>query len=135
MQWLCQVASNKRSKPAFDALQQEIAPVLRAPKLNVFPTADGYKLAWNVIGFSRNPFGLFVTQIDASNGKCSLAKIKCFRSSPLPYTADIYPNHPEMANPDTGELKLEGKANRPACCVFNFATTTKVRMRPGSPAR
>lgn len=95
-------------KPAFDALQQEITPVLRAPKLNVFPTADGYKLAWNVIGFSRNPFGLFVTQIDASNGKVLARENKVLSQNPLPYTADIYPNHPEMANPDTGELKLEG---------------------------
>lgn len=95
-------------KPAFDALQQEIAPILRAPKLNVFPTADGYKLAWNVIGFSRNPFGLFITQIDASNGKVLARENKVLSQNPLPYTADIYPNHPELANPDTGELKLEG---------------------------
>jgi hypothetical protein len=95
-------------KPAFDALQQEIAPVLRAPKLNLFPTADGYKLAWNVIGFSRNPFGLFVTQIDAATGQVLARENKVLSQNPLPYTADIYPNHPELANPDTGELKLEG---------------------------
>src|SRR5438874_2178263 len=35
--------------PALDALQAELAPALRAPRLNIFPTADGYKLAWNVI--------------------------------------------------------------------------------------
>jgi len=95
-------------KPAFDALEQEVAPILRAPKLNVFPTADGYKLAWNVIGFSRNPFGLFITQIDASNGNVLARENKVLSQNPLPYTADIYPNHPELANPDTGELKLEG---------------------------
>jgi hypothetical protein len=95
-------------KPAYDALEAEIAPVLRAPKLNVFPTADGYKLAWNVIGFSRNPFGLFVSQVDASNGKILSRENKVLSQNPLPYTADIFPNHPEMANPDTGELKMEG---------------------------
>jgi Fungalysin metallopeptidase (M36) len=95
-------------KPAFDALQQEIAPVLRAPKLNVFPTADGYQLAWNVIGFSRNPFGLFVTQVDAGNGKILARENKVLAQNPLPYTADIFPNHPELANPDTGELKQDG---------------------------
>lgn len=95
-------------KPAFDALEQEIAPVLRAPKLNIFPTAGGYKLAWNVIGFSRNPFGLFVSQIDASTGEVLARDNKVLAQNPLPYTADIYPNHPEMANPDTGELKLIG---------------------------
>jgi hypothetical protein len=97
-------------KPAYDALEKEIAPVLRAPKLNVFPTADGYKMAWNVIAFSRNPFGLFVTQVDASNGQILARENKVLSQNPnpLPYTADIYPNHPEMANPDTGELKLIG---------------------------
>jgi fungalysin metallopeptidase (M36) len=97
-------------KPAYDALEKEIAPVLRAPKLNVFPTADGYKMAWNVITFSRNPFGLFITQVDASNGQILARENKVLSQAPnpLPYTADIYPNHPEMANPDTGELKLNG---------------------------
>src|SRR6185503_9372587 len=97
-------------KPAYDALEKEIAPVLRAPKLNVFPTADGYKMAWNVITFSRNPFGLFVTRVDASNGQILARENKVLSQNPnpLPYTADIYPNHPEMANPDTGELKLIG---------------------------
>ena len=97
-------------KPAYDALEKEIAPVLRAPKLNVFPTADGYKMAWNVISFSRNPFGLFVTQVDASNGQILSRENKVLSQNPnpLPYTADIYPNHPELASPDTGELKLVG---------------------------
>lgn len=98
-------------KPAYDALQQEIAPVLRAPKLNVFPTADGYKLAWNVIGFSRNPFGLFVTQVDASSGQILARENKVLsQQEALPYTADIYPNHPEIANPDTDQLKLDGNS-------------------------
>ncbi len=99
-------------KPAYDALQQEIAPVLRAPKLNVFPAANGYKLAWNVIGFSRNPFGLFVTQVDAANGQILARENKVLAQNPLPYTADIYPNHPEIANPDLDQLKLDG-ANEP----------------------
>ena len=96
------------TKPAFDALKQEIAPVLRAPKLNIFPTASGYKLAWNIIGFSQNPFGLFVTQVDASNGQILARENKVLsQQAPLPYTADIYPNHPEIANPDTDQLKLD----------------------------
>jgi hypothetical protein len=93
---------------AYDALQQEIAPVLRAPKLNIFPTADGYKLAWNVITFSRNPIGLYITQVDANTGQILSRENKMLAQAPaLPYTADIYPNHPVMANPDTGELKLD----------------------------
>jgi hypothetical protein len=96
-------------KPAFDALESEIAPVLRAPRLNLFPTATGYKLAWNVLTWSRNPFGLFITQIDASDGKVLYRQNKVLAQNPdpLPYTADIYPNHPVVANPDTGELKLD----------------------------
>jgi Zn-dependent metalloprotease len=93
---------------ALDALQAEVAPVLRAPKLNIFPTADGYKLAWNVITFSRNPFGLYISQIDATTGQVLYRENKVHTQTPtLPYTADIYPNHPVMANPDTGELKLD----------------------------
>lgn len=95
------------TKPAFDALRQEIAPVLRAPRLNIFPTASGYKLAWNVIGFSQNPFGLFVTQVDASSGQILARENKVLAQAQLPYTADIYPNHPEIANPDTDQLKLD----------------------------
>jgi len=93
---------------ALSALQQELAPVLRAPKLNIFPTADGYKLAWNVITFSQNPFGLYITQVDANSGQILYRESKVKSQTPtLPYTADIYPNHPVMANPDTGELRLD----------------------------
>jgi hypothetical protein len=94
--------------PALDALQAEIAPALRAPKLNIFPTADGYKLAWNVITFSRNPFGIYITQVDANTGQVLFRENKVLAQSPsLPYTADIYPNHPVVANPDTDELALD----------------------------
>src|ERR1043166_1673126 len=94
--------------PALDALQAELAPALRAPKLNIYPTADGYKLAWNVISFSRNPFGVYITQVDANSGAVLARENKVLAQTPtLPYTADIYPNHPVMANPDTGELKLD----------------------------
>lgn len=95
--------------PAMDTLQQQIAPALRDPKLNVFATADGYRLAWNCITFSRNPFGLFVTQVDATNGSILYREnlVKHLQDA-LPYTADIYPNHPALANPDTGELALDG---------------------------
>jgi hypothetical protein len=95
-------------KPAFDELAAQIAPALRAPTLNVFPTAGGYKLAWNVLTFSRNPFGVFVTQIDAATGQVLSRESQIRYQNPvLPYTADIYPNHPTLVNPDTGELKLD----------------------------
>ncbi len=94
--------------PALDALQAEMAPVLRAPKLNIFPTGDGYKLAWNVITFSRNPIGVYITQVDAANGQILSRENKMLAQQPtLPYTADIYPNHPTVSNPDTDQLALD----------------------------
>lgn len=98
------------TKPAFDELEKQIAPALRAPRLDVVPTADGYRMAWNVLTFSRNPFGMFVTQVDAATGAVvSRENLVKFQSadSPLPYTADIFPNHPAMKNPDTGELQRD----------------------------
>jgi hypothetical protein len=105
-----QPASTQQTiKPAFDALESEIAPALRAPRLNLFPTANGYKLAWNVMTWSRNPFGLFISQVDASDGRVLYRENKVLTQNPnpLPYTADIYPNHPVVANPDTDQLKLD----------------------------
>lgn len=100
-------SSDQYLTKAYDALQQEIAPVLRPPRLNIFPTASGYKLAWNVISFSRNPLGVYITQVDAGDGQILARENKMLAQAPtLPYTADIYPNHPEVENPDTDQLKL-----------------------------
>lgn len=105
-------AAEQLLTPAFDELQKQLAPALRAPRLNVVPTAEGYRLAWNVQTFSRNPFGLFITQVDAANGE-ALARENLVRAQAsgdaLPYTADIYPNRPTLKNPDTSELALDSK--------------------------
>jgi hypothetical protein len=97
------------TKPAFDELEKQVAPALRAPRLNVVPTADGYRMTWNVLTFSRNPFGMFVTQVDAATGAVVAREnlVKFQTDSTLPYTADIFPNHPILKNPDTGELKRD----------------------------
>jgi hypothetical protein len=92
--------------PALDRLAQEVAPVLREPGLNVFPTADGYRLAWDVITFSRNPFGLFITQIDAQSGEVLRREDLVRYQSALPDTADIFPSTPKLANPDTGAYEM-----------------------------
>lgn len=97
-------ANEHLMKPGLDAIAAEVAPVLRAPRLNIFPTADGYRLSWDVITFSRNPFGLFKTQIDAATGEI-LRREDLYRKQ-LPYTADIYPSTPGIANYDTGAVKL-----------------------------
>jgi hypothetical protein len=96
--------------PAFDEIAKQLAPVLRAPRLNIFPTADGYRLAWNVLTFSRNPFGVFVSQVDAQSGEIlSRESLAHYQSADtLPYQADIFPNHPVLKNPDTGELLRDG---------------------------
>jgi hypothetical protein len=92
--------------PALDRLAQEVAPVLRAPRLNLFPTANGYRLAWDVITFSRNPFGLFITQIDAQSGEILRREDLVRYQDALPNTADIFPSTPTLANPDTGAYQM-----------------------------
>ncbi len=96
-------------QPAFDEIAQQLAPALRAPRLNVFPVADGYRMAYDVLTFSRNPFGVYKSQIDAQTGDV-LARESLVRyqsAGPLPYQADIFPNHPVLKNPDTGELQKD----------------------------
>ena len=99
-------SSTAASSAAFGELESQVAPALRAPRLNIFPTADGYRLAWNVITFSRNPFGMFVTQVDVRPAKCSHVKISFAHScQPAPYTGGHLPEHAAVDNPDTGAYK------------------------------
>lgn len=99
--------------PGLNQLAAEIAPILRAPRLNVFPTADGYKLAWDCITFSRNPLGLFITQVDANTGEIlyreNLARAQ-HQQNPIPMTADIFPDTPTLKFPITGEYVMENGA-------------------------
>lgn len=95
--------------PGLELLAAQLTPALRAPKLNIFPTADGYRLAWDVITLSRNPFGLYLTQVDASTGEILRRQdVERKQQAPLPYQADIYPSTPGIANYDTGALALDG---------------------------
>jgi hypothetical protein len=95
--------------PGIDAIAAQVAPAMRAPRLNVFPTADGYRLSWDVITLSRNPFGVFLSQVDAQSGEILRREdMMKYQDNPLPYTADIYPSTPGMKNYDTGELELVG---------------------------
>lgn len=87
-----------------DVIAAELTPALREPKLNIFPTADGYRLSWDVITLSRAPFGLYLTQVDASSGE--ILKRQDVQRTQLPYTADIYPSTPGISNYDTGALRL-----------------------------
>lgn len=68
------------------------------PRLGIYPTVDGYKLVWKVSQFSTDPFGLFLTQIDAQTGQVVARKdfIDFQTQGVLPYTADIYPKYPKI---------------------------------------
>lgn len=90
---------------AYDAVQAELGFfAVPHPVLNVFPTANGGRLAWNFFQFSRNPFGVFEYQVDAHSGEVLKRTDRVLRQEALPFTADIYPSSPKLANPDTGEL-------------------------------
>ena len=85
------------TQPALNILAQKIGPVNDlAPRLGIYPTADGYKLVWKVAAYSTNPFGLFLTQIDAQTGEIVSRKDYIDFQAPLPYTADIFPKYPRI---------------------------------------
>lgn len=74
------------------------------PSLGIYPTADGYRLAWKVAKFSTNPFGLYVVTVDAHTGETLARKdFVNFQQAPqaFPMTADVYPKYPTI----TQELK------------------------------
>ena len=95
--------------PAMDALQTELGLLATPrPELNVVPTPQGARLAYSFYVFSRNPFGYFHYQIDAATGAVLAREDQVnYQQQPLPYTADIYPSSPVIANPDTGDLALD----------------------------
>ena len=92
-------------KTGLDMLTQQAAVVEKIePKLGIYPTANGYKLVWKVAKFSTNPFGLYMTSVDAHTGEIVARKdFVNFQQAPsaLPFTADIYPKYPTI----TQELK------------------------------
>ncbi len=89
-------------------LTQQAAPVSNLqPALAIYPTSDGYRLVWKVAKFSTNPFGLYVTSVDAHTGEIiNRRDFVSYQQAPpvLPFTADIYPKYPRI----TQELKDHG---------------------------
>ena len=74
------------------------------PQLGIYPTVDGYRLAWKVAKFSTNPFGLYMVTVDAHSGEILARKdFVNFQQAPqaFPLTADVYPKYPTI----TQELK------------------------------
>jgi len=95
--------------PAMDQLAAELGVLATPhPQLNVYPTPSGARLAYEFYLFSRNPFGYFHYQIDAIAGDILLRADQVRYQQPLPFTADVYPSSPVLANPDTGELAVDG---------------------------
>jgi hypothetical protein len=98
--------------PAMDVLEAELGILATPrPELNVVPTTEGARLAYSFYVFSRNPFGYFHYQIDAATGAVLAREdqVRYQQPNPLPYTADIYPSSPVIANPDTADLALDEK--------------------------
>jgi hypothetical protein len=94
-------------QPALNVLNEQAAPIAQLePQLGIYPTADGYRLVWNVAKFSTNPFGLYKIAVDANTGEIIERKDFVSFQTPqvLPFTADIYPKYPRI----TDELKNQG---------------------------
>jgi Zn-dependent metalloprotease len=79
-------------------ISQQLAAVANIPPtLSIYPTADGYRLAWKVAKFSTNPFGLYVITVDANTGEILGRKdFLAFQTTPGAETADIYPKYPQI---------------------------------------
>ena len=68
------------------------------PHLGIYPTADGYKLVYNVAKFSTNPFGLYMISVDAHTGEIIARKdflkfpnrARCGNSRYLSEISDYY---------------------------------------------
>lgn len=93
-------------QPALAILTEQVGNVNELqPRLGIYPTADGYRLVWNVARFSTDPFGLYLVSIDAHTGETVVRKdylnFQLPNTGAFPLTADIYPKYPTI----TDELK------------------------------
>jgi len=79
-------------------LSQQLSAVQSIPPtLSIYPTANGYRLAWKVAKFSTNPFGLYMVTVDANSGEILGRKdFAAFQTTPGAETADIYPKYPQI---------------------------------------
>ena len=79
-------------------LSQQLSAVASIPPtLSIYPTANGYRLAWKVAKFSTNPFGLYMVTVDANTGEILGRKdFLAFQTTPGAETADIFPKYPQI---------------------------------------
>jgi hypothetical protein len=85
-------------KNGLSILSQQLSAVDEIPPtLSIYPTANGYRLAWKVAKFSTNPFGLYMITVDANTGEILGRKdFAAFQTTPGAETADIYPKYPQI---------------------------------------
>lgn len=91
-------AATNLLKNGLSILSQQLAAVENIPPtLSIYPTANGYRLAWKVAKFSTNPFGLYMVTVDANSGEILGRKdFLAFQTTPGAETADIYPKYPQI---------------------------------------
>jgi hypothetical protein len=91
-------AATNLLKNGLSILSQQLAAVENIPPtLSIYPTADGYRLAWKVAKFSTNPFGLYMVTVDANSSEILARKdFLAFQTTPGAETADIYPKYPQI---------------------------------------
>jgi Zn-dependent metalloprotease len=91
-------AATNLLKNGLSILSQQLTAVENIPPtLSIYPTANGYRLAWKVAKFSTNPFGLYMITVDANSGEILGRKdFLAFQTTPGGETADIYPKYPQI---------------------------------------
>lgn len=83
------------------------------PALGIYPTADGYRLVWKVAKFSTNPFGLYMTTVDANTGEIVARKDYInFQAAPGQENADIYFKYPTIT-PSLKDQSIISTCNGP----------------------
>ncbi len=91
---------------AYALIESQLGPLTTPhPRLTVYPTAGGFRLAWTFLYYTRNPFGLYRYTVDAGSGEVlRRANLVVTQEAPLPFTADYFPTSP----PITEALQDEG---------------------------
>ncbi|MDQ1560248.1 MAG: hypothetical protein QOD32_3308 [Pyrinomonadaceae bacterium] len=114
VQWVQGVADVLN--PALDKLTSQLgAMAVPHPQLNVFPTADGARLAYKFLVFSRNPFGAFKYQIDAATGEILYREDIVRYQQQLQPSADVFPTYPCITKKLQDEGIIENGANGAPC--------------------
>ncbi|MDQ1611200.1 MAG: hypothetical protein QOG00_1131 [Pyrinomonadaceae bacterium] len=114
VQWVQGVADVLN--PALDKITSQLgAMAVPHPQLNVFPTADGARLAYKFLVFSRNPFGAFKYQIDAATGEILYREDIVRYQQQLQPSADVFPTYPCITKKLQDEGIIENGANGAPC--------------------